>query len=127
MVKPAIGLHGIVQGIFTGMTEGRMPQIMRQRKCFGQVFVNFQFTRNRAADLRHLKRMRQPRAVIITHMRHENLCLVLQPPKRAAMQHAVAVALKRGARFALAFTVQPPARLVGVAGIAGMCLTIFHA
>ena len=34
MVKAAIGLHGAVQRLFTGMAEAGVPQIVRQRHGF---------------------------------------------------------------------------------------------
>ena len=50
---------------------------------------------------------------------HEDLRLVLQPPKGVGMDDAVAVALEGGAQRILRLGVEAPARRGRVAGVAG--------
>ena len=61
----------------------------------------------RPRNLRHLERVRQPRAVVIAGRREEHLRLVLQPAERLAVDDAIAIALERRP------DVDPPARAAG--------------
>ena len=83
------------------MAERRMAEIVGQRQRLGQVLVEAQLARDGAGDLRHLQRVRQPRAVVVALVEHEHLRLVGEPPEGRRMQDAVAVALERAARRAL--------------------------
>ena len=78
------------------MAEGRMPQIVSERDRLGQVLIQAQRPRHGARDLLHLERMRQPRAVMCAGRRQEDLCFILQPPERLAVQDPVAVLLVAG-------------------------------
>ena len=57
-----------------------------------------QGARDRAAELRHFERMREPRAEQVAFVVQEHLRLVDQPAKRRGVHDAVAVALELGAR-----------------------------
>src|SRR5258708_12470573 len=63
--------------------------------------------------------MRQPGAVMIAFVEHENLGFVLQPAERVGMNHPVAIAPERAAGLARRLRKQPPAAAVGTAGIDG--------
>ena len=65
----------------------------------------------RARDLRHLERVRQPRAVVIAGRREEHLRLVLQPAERLAVDDAIAIALERRADRVFGLRPQPAARV----------------
>ncbi len=86
--------HELVDDALAGMTERRMAEVVTERDRFGQFLVQAQDLRDAARDLRHLERVRQPRAVVIAGRREEDLRLVLQPPKRLRVNDAIAVALK---------------------------------
>src|SRR5439155_12360250 len=73
--------HERVDDPLSGVTEGRVAQIVAERDGFGQLFVKSQHFCDRACDLRHLERMRQPCAVVIAGRCEEYLCLVLEPPE----------------------------------------------
>jgi len=45
-----------------GMAEWRVSQIMRERNCFGKVFIEMQSTRNGARDLRNFNAVGETRA-----------------------------------------------------------------
>ena len=83
-----------VERVLAGVAEGRVAEIMRERQRLGEVLVEPQRARQRAGDLRHLDRMREPRAVMVALVRHEDLRLVLEPPERGRMDDPVAVALE---------------------------------
>ena len=65
VVKSAVALHRFAQSIFACMSKRRVAQIMRQTQCFSQVFIKSKTARDHPPDLRDLKTMRQPRAIMI--------------------------------------------------------------
>ena len=82
-----------VQRFFAGMAERRVAEIVGERQGFGEILVQRQNARETARDLRHLQRMRQPRAVIVAFVLHEDLRLVLEPAEGGGVDDAIAVAL----------------------------------
>ena len=110
VIEPAERLHDDIQCVLAGVAERRMAQIMGQRQRLGQVLVQPQSASNGAGDLRDLNTVGQPGAVEIALVVDENLCLILEFPKRRAVDDAVAVALPGGSGFRLRLVVQPPAR-----------------
>src|SRR5438067_1040495 len=101
--------------MLAGMAERRMSEVVAERNRFGQLFVQAQHLRDRPRDLRHLERVRQPRAVMIAGRREEHLRLVLQTPERLAVDDPIAVPLKRRPDVVFALGSKPPAR-VGALG-----------
>ena len=97
MLEAAKILHAFVQRILAGVAEGRVAEVVRERDGLGQVLVQFQRPGDGATDLGDLDGMRQARAVEVALVVHEHLGLVLQAPKRRAVDDAVAVALVFGA------------------------------
>jgi len=75
------------------MAEGWMPDIVRETQSLGQVFVEAERARDRAADLRDFQAVGQPDAEMIAVGRDEHLRLMAQPAKGDRMDDAVAVAL----------------------------------
>ncbi len=116
VVEPAMGRHQRLQRILAGMAERRVAQIMGERHSFRQVLVEPQRTRDGARHLRHLDRMGQPGAEIIAFMFHEDLRLVLEPPKGRGMDDPVTVALKGRAKGAFVLRHAAAAGLGRVAG-----------
>ncbi len=94
MVEAAIGQQHLVQCIFAGMAEGRVAEVVHQGHALCQILVKFQGAGERAGDLRHLNRMRQPGAIVIAILGDEDLGLVLQPAEGRRVDDAVAVALE---------------------------------
>ena len=80
--------------ILTAMTKWRMADIVHQRHTFNEIFVETQAPGSNTRDLCHLDGVGQARAEVITLVVGENLSLVLQTPERAAVDDAIAVALK---------------------------------
>ena len=101
VVEAAEGLHRPVERALAGVPERRVAEIVGERDGFGQILIKAQLARHGARDLRHLQRVRQPRAVVIALVEDEDLRLVGQAPEGGRMQDAVAVALERAARRAL--------------------------
>ncbi len=100
VVEAAIGQQHLVQRVLAGVAERRVAEIVDERHAFGEILVELQGARQRTGDLRHLDRMREPRAVMIAVLRDEDLRLVLQPAEGRRVDDAVAVALEIGARRA---------------------------
>src|SRR5262245_16709335 len=97
------------------MPERRMTEVVRQGQRLGQILVQSQEPRERACDLRDFERMREPRAVVIPFVLHEDLRLVLEPAERRGVDDAVAVALIAGPGRALFLRVvsAPALSLIG--------------
>src|SRR5258706_5744445 len=91
------------------MAERCVAQVVTERDGFGQLLVQPQHFGDRARNLRDLERMREPRPVVIAGRREKHLRLVLQPPKRLAVDDSIAVALKR--RPDVVFTLRAEASL----------------
>src|SRR5438093_3109202 len=71
---------------------------MAERDRLGEVLVQAERARGRARDVRHLERVRQANAIVVTLGRQEDLRLVLQPSKRLGMNDPVSIAMKAGAK-----------------------------
>ena len=85
----------IVEHALSGVAERRMPEVVAERNRLGEVFVQLQDLGDAPGDLRHLERVRQPRPIVIACRREEHLGLVFEPAECLAVDHAIAVALKR--------------------------------
>ena len=107
--KPPNALHRLIERALAGMPERRVAEIVRERDRLGEILVEAQLARDRARDLRHLERVRQPRAVVIALVEDEHLRLVGQTAEGGRVQHAVAVALEGAAGRALGLGVQAAA------------------
>ena len=94
-----------------GMAERRVPEVVAERDGFGELLVQAQHLGDRARDLRHLERVREPRAVVIAGRREEDLRLVLEPPEGLAVDDAIAIALERRPDVVFAFRPQAAARV----------------
>ena len=89
--------HQVAQHALAGVAKRRVAQVVPERDRFGQLLMQVQHLGDGPRDLRHLQRVRQPRAIVIPGRREEDLRLVLQAAERLAVDHPVAVALKRRA------------------------------
>ena len=105
--EPAVVLHQFIEHVLSGMAERRMPEIVRQRDGFRQVFVQLEGFADRPGDLRHLQRMREARPVIIALVIHKYLGFVLQLSERGGVDDPVAIPLEPGAVGMLLFGMSP--------------------
>ena len=94
---PLLG-HAGVEGVFSGMSEGRVAEVVAERDRLGEVVVEFQRPGERACDLRHLDRVGQAGAKMIAVVIDENLGLMREAPEGGRMDDAVAVPLELRAR-----------------------------
>ena len=81
---------------------------MRQRQRLGQILVEPERAGQRARDLLHFQGMRQPGAVMIALVEHEDLGLVLQAAEGGRMDDAVAIAPEIVAAGARRLRHEPP-------------------
>jgi hypothetical protein len=91
-------VHAVVQRILSGVTERRVPEVVRQRHRLDKILIEPQCTGNATADLRNFQTVRQTRAKKISLMIDENLRFVFKATKRRRVDDAVAVALKLAAQ-----------------------------
>jgi hypothetical protein len=96
-------LQAGIESALARMAERRVAEVVRQRQRFGEVFVQPQLARQRTGDLRHLYRVRQPRAVMVAGRRKEHLRLVLQAPEGLAVDNPVSIVLERRSDVILRF------------------------
>ena len=73
-----------------------MPEIVRERDGFGQIFIEAQGARNGAADRCNFDGVSQPRAQMVAGAVEENLRLVFQTTKGSRMNDASPIALEFG-------------------------------
>jgi hypothetical protein len=90
-----------VEDRLADVPERRVAEVVAQADRLDEVLVERKRAGDRAGDLRHLERVRHPRAVVVALGRDEDLRLVLQAPERLAVHDPVAVALQRGAQRAV--------------------------
>src|SRR5439155_26468921 len=94
-----------------GMSERRVPQIMRKSNRFRQILVQAQRAGDGAADRGNLDGMRQAGAQMIASSVKKNLGLVFHAAERARMNNTSAIALKLGAISVARLGVFAPARI----------------
>ena len=98
--------HECVEHALPRVTEGRVAQIVSESDGLGQFLVQAQDLGDRARDLRHFERMREPRPIVIAGRRKKHLRLVFQAPERLGVDDAIAIALKGRADRILVFLPQ---------------------
>jgi hypothetical protein len=94
VVETAPAPDAMVQRILSRMAEGRMAEIMGQRQCLGQIFVEAERPGEAARNLGDFQRVGQPCAVVVALLGHDDLGFQRQAPERGGVQDAVAVALE---------------------------------
>ena len=119
VVEAAEGRHAGFEDVFARMSERRVAEIVGERQSLGQIVVEPERAGERAGDLGHLDRMRQPGPVMIALVRHEDLRLVGEAPECGRMDDTVAVALEFRPRRRRRFGKEPAATLPGVGGTGG--------
>ena len=96
-LEPAVLGGHFVERAFAVVPVWRMPDIVRQPGHVDQIRIAAQPDRHAAADLSHLKRVRQPGAWGVTLAGPDHLRLVGQSTQRGAVQHPRPVAGEVGA------------------------------
>ena len=115
LVVPEAAGHERVEHALAGVAERRVAEVVAERDRLGELLVQPQHLGDGARDLRHLERVRQPRAVVVAGRGEEDLRLVLQPPERLAVDDAVAIVLKRRPHIVFGLGTQTAARVGALA------------
>ena len=98
MIEAPLLSHAGVEGVFSGVSEGRVAEVVAERDRFGEVVIEFQRPGERARDLRHLDRVGQAGAKMIAAVIDENLGLMREAAEGGRMDDPVAVSLELRAR-----------------------------
>src|SRR5690349_2164124 len=96
MLETAVFAHAFRKHFFAGMPERRMPEVVRKRDGFGQVFIKAQGPCDGATNRRHFDGVGEPRAQMIARAVEKNLGLVLETTKCARMNNASTIPLEFG-------------------------------
>src|SRR5215471_16068059 len=75
----AVGAHEFVEFALAGVPEGRMADIVNERKGFSKFAVQTERRGNRAGDLGHFEGVRQAIAEVVGIARGEDLGLGFEP------------------------------------------------
>src|SRR5690349_12256513 len=86
--------HLAIEGLFPGVAEWRMADVVNQCERLSQIGVQPQGRSNRARDLGDLYGVGKPVAEVVGTSVRKNLSLVFQTAKCAGMDDAVAIPLK---------------------------------
>ena len=89
----AIGTD-LIQNGFSGMTEGRMPQVMPQGNGFRQILIQTKRSGDGAGNLSDLQGVGQPGSVMIPHRGEKHLCFSLESPEGVTVEDPIPVTLK---------------------------------
>src|SRR4051812_11364900 len=87
-------VHRSVERLFSGMAEGRVPDIVHQRERFRKICIQAQCSGDSPRDLSDLESMSQPIAEMIGVAAGEKPGLCFQAAESASVNHAISVALK---------------------------------
>jgi hypothetical protein len=79
--KPPYGSISLFEHALAGVPERRVAEVVRQRDRLAEVLVQAEHAAERAGDLAGLDRVREPGAIVVALVVHEDLRLVLEPPK----------------------------------------------
>ncbi len=119
--------HQPVEQFLARVPERRVAHVVDERQGLDQFRVQPQRLPHRAADLRHLERVRQAVAKMVRVTAREDLRLVLEPPESARVDDPVAVALVFAAVGVRRLGVAPPERAPHVHRVAGKLILIVRA
>jgi hypothetical protein len=106
-----------VQDSLAVVPERRVPQVVTQRDCFGQVLVESQSPSDCSGNLCHLEGVSEPRPVMVGLREQKHLCLVFEPPERTRVDNPVAVTLEVRANVAGRLGKIPLPEIAAFAGV----------
>ena len=117
VVETSMVGHQLIESILTGVAEGRVPEIMRERNRLDKILVQSKGPGYRTRNLRNLEGMCQAGSIMVAFMVDENLGLVLKPAESRRVNDPVAIALEIGSETGIGFRMPPPAAAIAAAGI----------
>src|SRR5439155_25469863 len=96
VLEAPVGFHALVERVLPRVAEGRVTEVVAQRDDLAEVLIQPDRAGDRAGDLRGLRRVGEPRPVVVALVVDEDLGLVGEAPERRRVNDAGAVALKGG-------------------------------
>ena len=106
--------QAFIERVLSSVPERWMADVVQQRQGFDQVLVEPQCAPNRSGDRRHLHRVRQTCAMVVSHLPCKNLGLVGQPAIRRTVNYSVAIALEGTAIGMFLFLILAPGGIPAV-------------
>jgi len=95
--------HHFCQCRLTGMTERRVPHVMRKADRFYQIFIPSECPSQCSSDLRDFKCMSQTSTIIIAFIIYKYLRLIFQSSERSSMDDSIFVPLEARAKGMIFF------------------------
>src|SRR5919108_6200691 len=95
--RPPMSARARVEDLLADVAEGGMAQVVAEPDRLGQILVQTQRPRDVPGDPARLERVCEPRSIVVSLRRDEDLGLVLEASERLGMHDPVTVALERGA------------------------------
>ena len=117
MVKAAVIFHQTVEFALARMAKGGMTEIMGKSNRLGEILIESECSRHRATDRGNLNGMRQAGAVVIPFAIEEDLRLAIQTAEGGAMDDAISVSLKAGAKGMFRFGSVATSALAGLLSV----------
>ncbi len=117
----AVFTHGLIQRRLAAVAEWGMPQVVRQRNGFREVFVEAQAAGDIAGDLGDFNGMGEAVAVVVAVIGNKDLGFGLKSAERLGMDNPVSVALEGGAGLILPFFVKTSQAVPRVHGVWRQC------
>jgi hypothetical protein len=117
--KEAVSAHGDVEGLFSGVAEGRMADIMDQSERLGQVDVEAERSGDGAGDLRDFDGVSEAVAEVVGVAAGEDLGFRFKTTERSGVDNAITVALKIVAVGMLRLGITASAGLLHPHGVVG--------
>lgn len=118
VLESAVVGHELVEGVLSGVAEGRVPEVVGQRDGLAEVLVQAQDPRESPGDLGDFQRVRESGPKVVSLVVDEDLRFVLEAPEGARVNDPVPVALEDGAERVGRFG-SPPSRGSGGAARRG--------
>src|SRR5208283_5139300 len=90
----AVAPHVLVKLQLARVSEWRVADVVGQRECLSELFVQPERTGYRTRNLRYLERVGEAVAEVVTQVRSKDLCLAFHAPKGAGVNYTVPVTLE---------------------------------
>src|SRR5262245_59620079 len=119
VIEAATGGQAAIERALTGMTEGRMAEVVGERQRLSQILIEAERAGERTRDLGDLQGVAHTGAEVSAVVKDEDLGLVREPPECGCMDDAVAVAAEGVASRAHRLRMQPAAAPAGSGRVGG--------
>ena len=119
VVEAAEAFEAGIERALAGVAEGRMAEVVRERRRLRQILVEPERARKRTGDLHDFERVGEPGAEMIALVIDEHLRLVREAAERRGVDDAVAIAPEVVARGRWRLGQPPAAAFARIGGVNG--------